>query len=177
MNAVAIPLPTPWRPLDLLTRGTSRTAGVPVLVSLVRLHGRCNERDRFVCDHSAWELLQEVGVSFGWKQRGTTYVPNGFFRHTAATSRMTRHDYRPGEASDPKCVDNLDAIAWAAALSMGHRSPYLSGMLEATHTTDVAYWGEQGVVGHSAAFSLLMRDFTQYAFVGAFAFSHTDRHC
>ena len=150
------------------------TADVPVLVSLVRLHDRRHARDRFVCDGSAWNLLLDVAVAFGWKQRGTTYLPNSFSTANAgATSRLMRHNYQPGDACDPKCVDNIDAIAWAAALSTGNRSPHLPAMLCATNRIDTAFPAAPSLGGHDDVFDAIMKSFTQYAFGGAFAFSHT----
>ncbi len=152
----------------------SRCLEVPELVSLVRLHDRRSEHDRFVCDSGAWNVLLDVAVSFGWKQRGTTYLPSGFSTASmSAVSRMTRHDYRPGDARDPKCVDNIDAIAWAAALSTGSLSSHLPGMLTATHRVDAGSAPEPRIAG--TAFAIVMKDFTQYAFGGAFAFSRAEQ--
>lgn len=169
MGAETVSIPA-WTRRTFMN-GTNRTADVPVLVSLVRLHDRRSDSDRFVCDGADWNLMLEVAVSFGWKQRGTTYLPQHFSStNAAASSRMTRHDYRPGDAGDPKYVDNIDAIAWAAALSTGCRSPYLPGMLAAVQASDFS-----GTRQHDPAFDAIMKNFTQYAFGGGFAFSRTEQ--
>lgn len=174
MSAVATSISN-FRPrLHPQLHAVSHTADVPVLVSLVRLHDRRHERDRFVCDGNAWNLLLDVAVAFGWKQRGTTYLPNSFSTANAgAPSRLMRHNYQPGNPCDPKCVDNIDAIAWAAALSTGNRSPYLPAMLRATHRIDTDFPAALRICRHSDTFDATMKSFTQYAFGGAFAFSHT----
>jgi len=151
-------------------------AEAPLRVSLVRGLGRQGQRDRFTCDLSAWDLMLEVAVSFGWKQRGTTYAPSGFpaaNNHVAADS-VSRHDYQPGDSRDPKCVDSVDAIAWAAALSAAHRSPHLAGMLKSTLATASARSAQRWATAYSSPFDIVMDGFTAYAFAGEFEFARTE---
>ncbi len=179
MNAVASILPlVEWPRMPVAVRPLIRSVEAPSHVSLVRgLAGR-GQHDRFFCDLSAWDLMLEVAVSFGWKQRGTTYAPGGFpaaNNHVAADS-VTRHNYQPGDSRDPKCVDSVDAIAWAAALSAAHRSPHLAGMLEATLMLPAARNRLRWATVRGSPFATVMDNFTTYAFAGEFEFSRTEVH-
>ena len=177
MNAVASILPRmEWHQATVAISPTARSAAAPVRVSLVRGLDKRGQRDRFICDLTAWNLLLEVAVSFGWKQCGTTYAIAGFpaANDHAAAESAARHNYQPGDSRDPKCVDSLDAIAWAAALSAAHRSPHLAGMLEATLTTAFERSGLRWAVPHSSPFTIVMDGFISYAFAGAFEFAQVE---
>ncbi|HEY5807847.1 MAG TPA: hypothetical protein VIT67_07755 [Povalibacter sp.] len=164
-----------WHRAPVAIHPLARSAEAPVHVSLVRGINKRGQRDRFVCDLTAWDLLLEVAVSFGWKQRGTTYTVAGLpaTNHPGA-AEVARHNYHPGDSRDPKCVDNVDAIAWAAALSAAHRSPHLAGMLEATLTTASERSGLRWAALHNSPFVIVMAGFTAYAFSGAFEFARAD---
>jgi hypothetical protein len=153
-----------------------RSVEEAVRVTLLRGIDKRGQRDRFFCDLTAWDLLLEVAASFGWKPRGTTYVAAGFpaANRPGATDSAPRHDYQPGDARDPKRVDSVDAIAWAAALSAAHRSPHLTGMLDATLTTASARPGLRWATEHSSPFVTVMDGFTAYAFAGAFEFARAE---
>lgn len=180
MNAVTSILPlVQWEQhAPLVIRPLTRSAEAPLRVSLVRGSSRRGQRDRFICDLEAWNLMQEVAVSFGWKQRGTTYAVAGFpaaNNHVAADS-IRRHDYQPGDSRDPKCVESIDAIAWAAALSAALQSPHLAGMLEATLATAAARSAMRWATAHSSPFKVVMHGFIAYAFAGEFEFAQTQVH-
>jgi hypothetical protein len=179
MSAVTSILPlVEWRRTPVAIRPLVRSAEAPLRVNLVRRLAKRGQRDRFICDLAAWDLMLEVAISFGWKQRGTTYAVAGFpaaNNHVAADS-VTRHNYQPGDSRDPKCVESVDAIAWAAALSAANRSPHLAGMLEATLTTASARSAVRWATVHSSPFDIVMSRFTAYAFGGEFEFARAEAH-
>jgi hypothetical protein len=164
---------TEWR-RSHRARPPEARADSTVLVGLVRSSEK--QSGRFVCDRNAWTLLLEVGVSFGWKQHGTTYLPTGIAptKATESAAPLVRHDYQPGDSRDPKCIDNVDAIAWAAALTAAHRSPYLSGMLAATQVNASDDLESESIASHTMPFLVVMDRFTRYAFGGAFAFARAE---
>lgn len=179
MSAVTSILPLiEWHRTPVAVHPMTRSVQEPVRVSLLRNIDKRGQRDRFSCDLTAWDLLLEVAVSFGWKQRGTTYVAAGFpaANRPGATDPVTRHDYQPGDTRDPKCVDSVDAIAWAAALSAAHRSPHLAGMLDATMITASARSGLRWATLHGSPFVSVMDGFTAYAFAGSFEFARAEVH-
>jgi hypothetical protein len=165
-----------WHRTPVAVQPLTRSVEVPVHVSLVRGINKRGQRDRFVCDLTAWDLLLAVAVSFGWKQRGTTYTVTGLpsTNPPGAAEGVARHNYHPGDSRDPKCVDSVDAIAWAAALSAAQRSPHLTGMLEATLTTAAERSGLRWAPVHNSPFDIVMAGFTTYAFSGAFEFARAD---
>lgn len=146
-----------------------------VMVALSRKSDARGCRDRFVCDIATWSLLLEVAVVFGWKQRGTTYLRTGALRHTKSSGDlpMTRHDYVPGDPRDPKYVDGVDAMAWSLALSSGRRSPYLSRMLVTPNEAGAKRF-RAGSSATGAPFTILLDEFSRYAFGGSFSFSKSE---
>ncbi|HEY6643265.1 hypothetical protein [Povalibacter sp.] len=177
MNAVTSISPlADWQPASAAPQLLTCSATTPVHVSLFRSLDNRDHRDRFVCDLVAWELLLQVAVSFGWDQHGTTYVGAGFptTKHRARTEPVARHDYQPGDARDSKCVESVDAIAWASALSAAQRSPHLASMLEATISTASGRSGTRWATGPDSPFLTVMEGFTAYAFAGAFEFARAE---
>lgn len=140
------------------------------IVNMVRDSAEPGGRDRFSCSSIAWELLIELGTTFGWKPKGAVYLPAvGAVRAVLAA----RHDYRAGDPQDPKQVEADDATEWAAALSAARRSPHLTAMLGArpglaTLGTDAS---DEQVRSVNAPFTAILDEFIEYAFGGAFVFS------
>lgn len=134
------------------------------MIDVVRLYRNAAEeygRDLFACSPEEWRFLIELGRTFGWQPRGTTYqLPAGSKRESVAL-----RNYEAGTKEDRKLVSAEDALDWARALATALRSSHFASMIEA---------GPRGNSGHSATPQLLadlVAEFTQYAFGGAFAFA------
>ncbi|HEY0683026.1 MAG TPA: hypothetical protein VGD45_11900 [Steroidobacter sp.] len=115
---------------------------------------------RIVCRSDTWEFLRDLGQTFGWHPRGTTYVTSA--RQNPSAPEPIRHNYQPGGMHDSKRIEAADATEWASALQVAKRSPYFSGMMR-------AHIG----LGRSSEQSLLniLDEFIQFAHDGAFVFS------
>lgn len=114
---------------------------------------------RFLCPVTTWEFLSDLGQTFGWHPRGSTYVTTSRQR----TSPLAiRHNYQPGGMQDCKQIEADDATAWATALGIAKRSSYFSGMLRA-----------HAAIEHSADEPLrdMVDEFIDFARAGAFVFS------
>lgn len=130
-------------------------------ITLVRDAIEPGGRNVFSCTEREWELLVQLGQSFGWSGRGATYV-----RHVGASANdEARHGYRAGEPRDPKRIDSEDAMNWAAALDGARRTQRIDAMLEATTRTD-----QQGPID-PMQFAAILDDFIEYAYGGEFTFS------
>jgi hypothetical protein len=142
------------------------------IVSMVRNNIEPGGRDRFSCSSSAWELLIEVAQTFGWKAQGTTYrLPT-----EENPEQDARHDYRPGSRRDFKFVTRSDATAWAHALSEARKSSHLDAMI-GTRPGVVTLPPEtsaEALGSANAPFAVVMNEFIQYAFGGAFCFAQAD---
>lgn len=114
-------------------------------------------RDRFACSLQIWDLLQEIGAEFGWSPSGSSYVALPGTKHVTPAGR----DYQPGEIRDLKQVSEQDAMAWANALEAAILSPRLSEILMRRAPAAIPYHTLVSVV----------REFTEYCYGGAFAFS------
>lgn len=118
---------------------------------------------RFSCSLNAWELLRELGETFGWRPKGATYVaPPG--RKIAARAQ---HNYQPGDFRDRKWIDADDAHAWADALRIARRSSHLNAMIEARTK---AGGGGDSEEERNAVLALIDR-FVDFSADGAFAFA------
>jgi len=133
--------------------------------AIVEMHRDAAERggrDRFSCPTATWELLQEVGQTFGWHPAGASYV--------AATSRKSaspvRRDYRPGGTLDEKRIEQDDATAWAGALELAMDSPHLAAMIEARAAAITAAGGPIT----AAPLPGVIAEFIEFAYGGAFSF-------
>lgn len=73
--------------------------------------------------------MRDLGLTFGWRPTGTTYLPQQGER---ARHNPIKHDYQPGDSQDSKRVEADDSARWAAALDGARRSPFIAGMLR-TH--------------------------------------------
>lgn len=142
-------------------------------VNMMRDSAEAGGRDRFSCSSATWELLVEIAKTFGWKPRGATYLPARVADHSDTAAR---HDYQPGDRQDYKRVEADDAIAWAVALSEARRSPHLIAMVGARPgpavLDDRASAGE--MQSAHAPFAVIMDEFIEYAFGGAFSFARAE---
>jgi hypothetical protein len=128
------------------------------MVEMVRKAAEAGGRDRFSCPVPVWELLRELGETFGWRPKGTTYVlsPNSKIETPA------RRNYQPGEARDHKSVAAEDAAAWAAALVKAKKSPHFAAMIQSRSDAS------------KEAIELLpgaLDEFIEFAYGGSFAFA------
>ena len=129
-------------------------------VQMFRMAAEPRGRDRFSCSLHVWELLREIGETFGWQPMGTTYItpPN----RNVDTS--VRHNYQPGDALDHKCVEAADALAWARALEVAKRSPHFAAMMKSrSAASDVDLVGE--------LLPGLLAEFIEFAYGGTFTFA------
>jgi hypothetical protein len=121
-------------------------------------------RDLFSCSVEDWRFLQQVGTAFGWQPRGATY-------QLAPGSKIVTpalHDFEPGEAADRKEVERDDAVEWARSLKSARHSPHLTPMLEARAAQS------SEVAASIASLTVLIDEFAEYAFGGAFSFVKGD---
>lgn len=125
-------------------------------VEMFREAAEAKGRDRFSCSLLVWDLLQGVGVEFGWDSKGSAYVARPGSKYAAPAER----DYQPGDARDIKQVSEEDAMAWAAALEAALVSPRLPEIL----TRDAPALSYDALVS-------VMREFTEYCYGGAFVFA------
>ncbi len=139
------------------------------LVNMVRDSVEAGGRDHFSCSSSAWDLLLELGHTFGWKPLGTSYAPSDT---AMAPDNPTRHDYRPSDRQDSKLVVAADALAWAAALNEARSSPHLAIMLEERRlvATSSNTSSADALRSVNTPFVSTMDEFIAYAFGGAFEF-------
>lgn len=134
-------------------------------VNMFRDSAERHGRDRYSCPLPVWDLLRELGETFGWRPRGTTYMspPKG----TAETS--VRHTYQPGDALDHKKVDADDAMEWAGALQVAKRSPHFAAMIEARSAALAPGIGAAG-----EPLPGVLDEFIEFAYGGAFTFAISD---
>ena len=126
-------------------------------VEMFRDAAEAKGRDRFSCSLLVWNLLQQIGVEFGWDPQGSAYVALPGTRHATPAER----DYQPGDARDFKQVSAEDAMAWATAVEAALLAPRLS---------EILMRGAPAGVPHDAIISV-MREFTEYCYGGAFVFA------
>jgi len=119
-------------------------------------------RDRFSCSVPVWELLQEIGQTFGWQPAGATYVAPAQRKIDA----RALHDYRPGGALDQKRIERDDAVAWAGALERAKDSPHLTAMILRRAAAITAPEGRTG----DPLLPGVMEEFVAFAYGGAFTF-------
>lgn len=115
---------------------------------------------RFVCPCETWDFLRDLGQTFGWHPRGTTYVTSS--RQRTPPSASIRHNYQPGGGQDYKQISAEDAIEWASALGSAKHSSYFTGMIGA----------HAGLDGSSREPLLsILDEFIDFAHEGAFVFA------
>jgi hypothetical protein len=120
------------------------------IVDMFRDAAERKGRDRFSCSIAVWELLAEIGATFGWRPTGTTYIQPV---HSKVES-PARHNYQPGNAQDHKRVHAEDAAAWAAALAKAKQSPHFAAMIRSRELPPG-----------------LLDEFIEFAYGGGFAFA------
>jgi len=132
------------------------------MVEMVRNTPVPNGRDHFSCSINAWGFLQELGLTFGWRPQGTTYMAPAKLK----AGVPARHNYQPGDALDYKRLDVEDAMAWARALETAKQSPQFASMVE-------GHWAQRQPEGDAPAQTLhtLIYEFIEYAHGGEFAFA------
>lgn len=122
--------------------------------------GPQNDAGRFLCASYTWEFLRDLGQTFGWHPRGTTYVTS--VRQKSLPLTPIRHNYQPGGMHDYKRIEAADAVEWAIALGVAKQSSYFSGMIRA----------HIGLVGASEEALLgTLDEFIQFAHAGTFVFA------
>lgn len=132
------------------------------IVEMFREAAAPKGRNRFACPMATWELLWELGLAFGWRPHGTTYVMP--LKSTVETP--ARRDYQPGGSQDHKHVEEADARAWAGALVVAKESPHFAAMIEAR----AAALADSGKIG-SELLPGVLDEFIQFAYGGAFEFA------
>jgi hypothetical protein len=115
-----------------------------------------NGRNRFSCSLQAWEFLQELAETFGWRPKGTLYIASPKAKIEAAA----RHNYQPGNTLDPKCIEADDAMAMAHALDVAKRSAHFDAMIAARTGID-----------SQEPLPVVIDEFVHYAYGGAFTFA------
>lgn len=133
-----------------------------VTVEMYRDAAEPSGRDRFSCSMPAWELLQELGQTFGWRPMGATYIAPAKLKVEAPA----RHDYRPGGSLDQKRIEQDDAVAWAGALVLAKDSTHLAAMI-AARTGATAADGEVT----EELLPGVIEEFVEFAYGGAFTFT------
>jgi hypothetical protein len=147
------------------------------IVEMTRDSAEAGGRDLFSLDADTWQLLLEIGTTFGWKPAGTIYMRKASLKQTAQESTnessesglLALHDYQPGNYQDYKYVNADDASAWATALSVARGSHQLGSMLDARVANGSMTLDPE--LAADAPFTVALDEFIQYAFGGAFAFA------
>jgi hypothetical protein len=117
----------------------------------------------FSCSLDEWELLRELGQTFGWRPKGVTYVAPPGRKIVAPAQR----NYQPGEWLDRKWVDADDARAWGQALHLARQSSHMEAMI----TARCAGAGEDvGRRRHDHLLSVV-DTFAEFTGAGAFEFA------
>lgn len=137
------------------------------VVQMYRDAAEAGGRDRFSCSLQIWELLQEIGQTFGWRPAGAIYVAPAQLKVEAPA----RRDYRPGGALDQKRIEQDDAAAWAQALGLAKDSPHLAAMIKARADAPTALEGQVT----EALLPGVIEEFVEFAYGGAFTFVLSSR--
>lgn len=137
---------------------------------LVRRQGGA---DRFYCSLSFWDFMINLGETFGWKPRGSSYVLTSI--RVSPKTQAFKHDYRPGARRDAKVVDHEDAIRWANALALARASRHLSHMIAARYANEKPI-RPADTDGDDSEQSIgsLMDNFIVYLRKGTFSFATKD---
>jgi hypothetical protein len=130
-----------------------------IIVEMFREAAAPKGRNRFSCPMATWELLWELGRTFGWNPKGTTYV----LPAKSTVEIPARRNYQPGSAHDHKHVDVEDARAWASALEVAKLSPHSVRMIDA----------QSGALAGTSSELLpgVIDEFIEFAYGGAFEFA------
>lgn len=133
------------------------------VVEMYREAAEPGGRDRFSCSPPLWELLQEIGQTFGWHPMGATYVVPPQLKVEAPA----RRDYRPGPALHQKRIEQGDAAAWARSLELAKDSPHLAAMITARAAAMSAGDAEAAA---AALLPGIIKEFVEFSYGGAFTF-------
>ena len=137
------------------------------IVEMYRDAAERGGRDRFSCSVATWDLLQQIGETFGWRPSGASYVAKPRRpRESPPLESPVRRDYRPGETLDEKRVEQEDAAAWAGALELAASSPHLPAMI----TARAAAMTRTGAQAAAAPLPGVVAEFVEFAYGGAFTF-------
>jgi hypothetical protein len=118
---------------------------------------------RFTCASCTWEFLRDLGQTFGWHPRGTTYVTTA--RQRTPPLASIRHDYQPGGEQDYKQIAAPDAMEWARALDVAKQSGHFDGMIDA----------HAGLIcSPRKALLNTLDEFIDFASAGAFVFAFSE---
>ena len=148
---------------------TKRRHKIAYVVNMARPGTDLYGVGQLACSSDAWDLLLEIGKTFGWKALGASYVPTDV---EMTLNGVTRHDYQPGDRQDSKLVNTADALAWATALSEAHASLHLAEMIgdsppiSTRHETD----GAEDTRVINVSFATTMDEFMAFAYGGEFTF-------
>jgi hypothetical protein len=137
-------------------------------VVLLKLNAKTGQRDRLAVADAAWQLLLELGETFGWKPHGARYQGK-----SRQESDQTRHNYEPGASNDLKYVDAEDAGEWAGALRAARDSTHLHRLVglrlgQANHAPSAL---PADTVSGEARFAAVLSEFIDYASAGGFSFA------
>jgi hypothetical protein len=142
---------------------------VTTIIELLRDSHVPGGRDKLSIGVDAWRLLYELGATFGWKPRGTTYVRIAM-RGNAEPSKW--HDYEAGDRRDQKCVDAEDATSWSSALIAARNSSHLPSLI-ASNAAEISGGGAVSDI-EIESLNKILNEFIAYARGGAFTFSQTN---
>jgi hypothetical protein len=135
---------------------------VTAIIEMFRDASLPRGRNRFSCSLATWELLAELGRTFGWHPQGTTYVVPVTGRATVPALR----NYQPGGSQDTKLIEAEDAMGWARALELAKASPHVAAMIEARAVALAKSGKPAGDLPPG-----LLEEFIEFAYGGAFKFA------
>jgi len=129
---------------------------------IVEMFRRTAAPNRFSCSLPVWELLWDLGHTFGWHPKGTNYV----LPAKSAVEVPARRNYEPGDSQDHKRVAEEDAMAWARAMQRAKESSHIAAMLEARS----AALADSGKTGGELLPGVI-DEFIEFAYGGGFEFA------
>lgn len=130
--------------------------------------------ERFACNLKFWNLMVELGTTFGWKPLGATYVATPI--RQAPGSEARKRDYEPGTWRDAKIVEAQDASEWANALSGARESSHFEKLTK-LRCDSIGQPNRKVDIRNpklDAAFAESVGEFIQYLHKGAFSFAAGD---
>lgn len=127
--------------------------------------------ERFACNLEFWNLMIELGSTFGWKPLGATYVATPI--KLARQPEARKRDYEPGPWRDAKTVEAQDASRWANALSGAKASRHLRNLTKDHLSARAQPNGDVDICNpkFDAEFADAMDEFIHYLHKGAFSFA------
>lgn len=139
-------------------------------VVLLKLNAKTGQRDKLEVADAAWQLLRELGETFGWKPHGARYQGK-----SRQESDQTRHNYEPGASDDLKYIDAEDAGEWAGALRAARDSTHLQGLvsLRLGQASQAQSALPADALRSEAQFAAVLSEFIDYASAGGFSFARS----